>query len=102
MTTRTLVEEFGTSTDIVGDWPVPTHCRLASPRQTREVRCPHCGGVVYSRRHRLCGTCSRELPAHFLFTGPEAEKVRTLLTREKARHRAWVSKTFAAAMSVLC
>lgn len=64
-------------------------------------RCPHCNSIVYSRRNRLCGVCSRELPDSFRFSEAEAQSVVRLLTVERERHRRWISKRFLEAVSVL-
>ncbi|MHC1768506.1 MAG: hypothetical protein AB9869_30220 [Verrucomicrobiia bacterium] len=57
-----------------------------------EHRCPACGSIIYSRRHRLCGVCSQPLPNEFLFTASEARQVKALLEAERARHRQWCSR----------
>jgi hypothetical protein len=64
-------------------------------------RCPHCNSIVYSRRNRLCGVCSRELPDAFRFSEAEAQRIVRLLTVERERHRRWISKRFLEAVSVL-
>jgi len=58
----------------------------------REQRCPSCNSVVYTRRHSQCGVCEQSLPESFLFTTDEAEKVDSLLSAERQRHRAWLRK----------
>jgi len=57
-----------------------------------EQHCPFCNSVVYSRRHSRCGVCERELPKNLLFNSAEAEKVDALLTAERQRHKAWLTK----------
>lgn len=57
-----------------------------------EHRCPACGSIIYSRRHRMCGVCSQPLPEEFLFTVFEARQVKALLETERARHRQWCSR----------
>lgn len=57
-----------------------------------EHRCPACGSIIYSRRHRLCGVCSQPLPKEFLFTASEARQIGALLEAERARHRQWCSR----------
>jgi hypothetical protein len=52
-----------------------------------ERHCPHCGSVIYSRRHKLCGVCAEPLPSACLFSMAEAERVEVLLQEERARHR---------------
>ena len=61
----------------------------------RELHCPACDSIVYSRRHRLCGVCGQLLPEACLFTATEVEKVEMLLRTERQRHRAWLKKTTA-------
>lgn len=61
-----------------------------------ERRCPYCNSLVYTRRHKWCGACGRTLPASCLFTSDEAEKVDTLLRRERQRHRDWLRRAEAA------
>jgi hypothetical protein len=58
----------------------------------REQRCPSCNSVVYTRRHSRCGVCERELPASFLFTPAEAEKLEALIRAERQQHQAWLTK----------
>ena len=58
------------------------------------LRCPHCSSIVYSRRHRLCGACSGELPDSCLFSEQEARRVEMLLRSEQERHRRWTQKVF--------
>jgi len=58
----------------------------------REQRCPSCNSVVYTRRHNRCGVCEQALPASVLFTSDEAEKVDSLLSAERQRHRAWLKR----------
>ena len=64
-------------------------------------RCPHCDSIVYSRKNKLCGVCSRQLPDSFLFSEAEATRVARILAIEKERHRKWISKAFLDAVSVL-
>jgi hypothetical protein len=81
----------------------------ASPAQhalTRQLampgaghRCPHCGSIIYSRRHKLCGVCSQELPAELLFPKQEAERLQCLLQYEQLRHRIWMAKAFHQALA---
>ena len=69
-----------------GRLPVSRHLTL----QRSELRCPHCDSVIYSRRHKLCGSCSRELPEELLFNSVEAERLENLLRTEQQRHRKWM------------
>jgi hypothetical protein len=61
-----------------------------------ERRCPTCNSLVYTRRHKWCGTCGQALPASCLFSAEEAERVDALLKMERERHREWLKKTAAA------
>ena len=54
--------------------------------------CPHCGSLVYSRRHKLCGVCAEPLPNACLFTMEKAQQVQSLLDEERARHRVWLHR----------
>lgn len=63
-------------------------------------RCPHCGSIIYSRRHKLCGLCGRELPEEFLFSSAEAQRLENLLRIEQERHRTWMKKGMVSAFSV--
>ncbi|MBM3840330.1 MAG: hypothetical protein FJ398_20680 [Verrucomicrobia bacterium] len=75
----------------------------AERRLTKEAAdgdCPHCGSIVYSRRHKLCGLCGRDLPEEFLFSSAESQRLESLLRIEQARHRAWMRKGAASAFSV--
>jgi hypothetical protein len=60
-----------------------------------ERRCPGCASVVYSRRHKQCGSCGEPLPANCLFSAEEAERVDALLKTERERHREWLRKSAA-------
>jgi len=40
-----------------------------------ELKCPHCGSVIYSRKNKLCGVCEEPLPADLLFSDTVAKKV---------------------------
>ena len=68
----------------------------------REQRCPLCNSVVYTRRHGRCGVCERALPASFLFTSDEAEKVDVLIRTERERHKAWLMRMESAIASQTC
>lgn len=63
------------------------------PMSPKALRCPACGSIVYSRRHRLCGACSQLLPEEFLFTVEESHRIESLMSAERQRHRAWLSNT---------
>ena len=58
-----------------------------------EQHCPSCNSIVYTRRHSRCGVCEQVLPAGFLFSGAEAERVDQLLRTERRRHRAWLNRS---------
>jgi len=47
------------------------------------LHCPKCGGVVYTRRNKLCGFCGAELPPGFLLTEAEI----AALEKAEATHR---------------
>ena len=64
------------------------------PPARKELRCPSCGSVVYSRRHRLCGACSQPLPEEFLFSATESRRIESLMEAERRRHREWLAKSF--------
>ena len=52
------------------------------------LHCPKCGGVVYTRRNKLCGFCGAELPAEFLLTEAEKaalDKAEAARTEQKAK-----------------
>lgn len=58
----------------------------------REQHCPACNSLVYSRRHRRCGVCERELPPSFLFSHAEVERLDAVLQSERRRHKAWLAR----------
>ena len=58
----------------------------------RQGRCPHCDSIIYSRRHKLCGVCSNELPETCRFDQTQAANVALLLQEERTRHRAWMMR----------
>jgi ribosomal protein L32 len=75
----------------------------AERRSTEEPavnHCPHCGSIIYSRRHKLCGLCGRELPEEFRFSSAEALRLENLIRNEQERHRTWMKKSTAGAFSV--
>src|SRR2546422_9919965 len=61
--------------------------------EPRHERCPSCDSIIYSRRHSRCGVCEQVLPASFLFSCAEAQRVDRLLKTERQRHRAWLMRT---------
>jgi len=60
-----------------------------------ERRCPSCDSLVYSRRHKQCGSCGEPLPASCLFSADEANRVDALLKTERERHREWLKRSAA-------
>jgi hypothetical protein len=58
----------------------------------REQHCPSCHSLIYTRRHGRCGVCERPLPANFLFSCAETQRLEAVLQTERQRHRAWLSK----------
>jgi hypothetical protein len=57
-----------------------------------ERHCPHCGSLVYSRRHKLCGVCAEPLPSECLFSLEQAVQVQVLMEEERARHKTWLHR----------
>ena len=53
--------------------------------------CPKCNGLVYNRRHKLCGFCGAELPAEILFTQPELDAMAKM--EAEAEQRRQLEKT---------
>jgi hypothetical protein len=54
-----------------------------------ELKCPHCGSIIYSRRNPLCGVCAQPLPPELLFNAEERAKVeRDLEETERRRKQA--------------
>lgn len=77
--------------------PALVELEIATPfargiNKQNERRCPHCGSIVYSRRTCLCGACGKALPEACLFTTEQAQRVSSLLTEERQRHRAWLRR----------
>jgi hypothetical protein len=62
------------------------------PPTPESHRCPSCHSIIYSRRHPLCGVCSRPLPRRYLFTDAEAERVGLMLNAERQRHQQWLAR----------
>lgn len=58
----------------------------------RTRRCPHCGSIVSSRRHKLCGVCCEPLPAGCTFSEKEAAMIKSIFDEERERHRKWLGK----------
>jgi hypothetical protein len=68
---------------------------IAYPAPSSQQRCPACGAVIYSRRHRLCGVCARPLPTEVLFSESESQRLELVFEIERARHRKWLARTSA-------
>jgi len=68
-------------------------------RPSAGLCCPHCGSIIYSRRHKLCGVCAQELPADLLFPKEEAQRLEGVLRHEQVRHRTWMTKAFNQALA---
>jgi hypothetical protein len=58
------------------------------------LKCPHCEAIIYSRRSKICGVCSRDLPLEFHFTAKEAARLDKIIESERSRHRKWMTRTF--------
>jgi len=56
--------------------------KLAAPAPG--LRCPHCDSIVYSRRHKLCGVCSQELPDSFAFSPEASRRLERILRSESS------------------
>jgi hypothetical protein len=65
-------------------------------------RCPRCGSIIYTRRHKLCGVCASPLPGEFLFSAAEISRVERMLDEDKRKHRQWVARNFAKAVAIPC
>jgi predicted nucleic acid-binding Zn ribbon protein len=52
-----------------------------------EFKCPHCQSIIYSRRHKVCGTCGVALPKDLLLTPAQIQKLDKERAREKKRSR---------------
>ncbi len=82
--------EFDT-TSYTAPGSVPAfYARVGAPVQKRH--CPFCQSLIYSRRHKLCGVCSEELPQQFLFSPEQSESVSSIVRDERQRHRAWLQR----------
>lgn len=51
--------------------------------------CPHCGSIIYSRRHPHCGACEAPLPESCRFSEREAGQVMALFQWEREQHKNW-------------
>src|SRR2546425_463811 len=61
--------------------------------EPRRERCPSCDSIIYSHRHKRCGVCEQVLPATFLFSYTEVQRVDRLLRPERQQHRAWLNRS---------
>lgn len=52
-----------------------------------EFKCPHCQSIIYSRRHKVCGTRGATLPGDLLLTSAQIQKLDKERAREKKRAR---------------
>ena len=77
----------------------PSLARQIAPNHL-EHRCPVCRSIIYSRRHRLCGVCSRPLPEESLFTPSEARRIEKLIESERERHKRWLAGTLGRSLSL--
>jgi hypothetical protein len=86
--------DFAT-TESVQVFPVNQRLLPSMAVEVSEKRCPACDSIVYTRRHKLCGVCCRDLPEDCLFTRSEAEDVELLVKTERQCHRVWLKKVMA-------
>ena len=54
--------------------------------------CPKCQGLVYNRRHKLCGFCGTELPPEMLFTQAEIEALDKEAAEQEERRKRRAAK----------
>lgn len=94
--------EYGTAMKRPLPRPHSAQPELTGHRMRKDagLRCPHCSSIIYSRRNKLCGVCTQELPVELLFSQAEARRVESVLRSEQLRHRAWLAKAFGQAMAV--
>jgi hypothetical protein len=55
------------------------------------LHCPKCGGVIYTRRNKLCGFCGAQLPTEFLLSDAEIaalDKAEAARNEQQAKERA--------------
>ena len=65
------------------------------PTVQEGLKCPECRAPVLSRRHSLCSTCHKPLPADFVFTAEQLEageakerdRARAIQLRQEERQR---------------
>jgi hypothetical protein len=50
-----------------------------------QLKCPHCGSVIYSRRIPVCGRCGEKLPESLLFDSSTRKKVEQVIEGDKKR-----------------
>ena len=74
---------------IAGRLGAATATRLASRAlqsvEKETLRCPHCSGVIYSRRFATCRDCGADLPAGSRFAPQQTAKVQAEL--DASHHR---------------
>ena len=52
------------------------------------LRCPQCDALVVDRRFAKCTTCSTELPAEWIFSPDQVEKLQALNRGAETEHAA--------------
>ena len=54
-------------------------------------RCPHCNALVVDRRSPLCTTCKAELPAEWILSPAQIQKLEAFDRTAQAEHQAAMS-----------
>lgn len=68
-------------------------CRVRQIAQpSRDLRCPKCHSIIYTRRHPWCSVCGDELPEALRFSPSEAQRVKQIVASERQRHRIWLNR----------
>ena len=49
------------------------------------MNCPYCNRLLYSRQHKNCGFCGKELPERYLLSEDEIEEMREEIKAINAR-----------------
>jgi len=52
-----------------------------------KFKCPVCQSIIYSRRHKVCGSCGAILPKELLLTEAQIQAMDRERMREKKRAR---------------
>jgi hypothetical protein len=52
-----------------------------------DFKCPKCQGIIYSRKHKVCGQCGAALPKELLLTEDQVRALDKQLAAEKKRAR---------------